>query len=77
MEDHMNNLFFAHRTGTGRTAGGQEVDWSRLPPSGFGRLLAAVVIIGIAVTVLDHAATGKASADSLTASSYGSPQRGR
>ena len=67
----MNNLFSAHWTGTARTAGGQEADWSRLPPSGFGRLLAAVAIIGVGVCFLDHAA-GKGPADSLIASSYDS-----
>jgi hypothetical protein len=74
MEDHMNNLFSAHWTG--RKAGGREADWSHLPPSGFGRLLAAVVITGIAVCLLDHAA-GKGSADTAVASSYESTQEWR
>jgi hypothetical protein len=77
MEDHMNNLFSAHWTSTGRKAGAQEVDWLNPPPSGFGRLLAAVAIIGIAVCILDYASS-KGSADTLIASSdYGSSQQGR
>ncbi|WP_214474526.1 hypothetical protein [Mesorhizobium sp. dw_380] len=67
----MNNLFSAHWISTGRKAGEQEVDWLHPPPSGFGRLLAAVAIIGIGVCVLDQAA-GKGPADSLIASSYDS-----
>jgi hypothetical protein len=71
MEVHMNDLFSAHWTSTGRKAGEQEIDWLQQPASGFGRLLAAVAIIGVGVCVLDHAA-GKGPADSLIASSYDS-----
>ncbi|TPJ32954.1 hypothetical protein FJ434_24260 [Mesorhizobium sp. B2-5-13] len=67
----MNNLFSAHWTGTGRKAGGQEIDLLRQPASGFGRLLVAVAIIGVGVCFLDHAAD-KGPADNLIASSYGS-----
>lgn len=72
----MNNLFSAHRTGTGRKAGEQEADWLHPPPSGFGRLLAAVAIIGVAVCLLDHAA-GKGPADISVASSYASTHEWR
>ena len=68
----MNNLFSAHWNGTGKRAGLQEIDCSR--PSGFGRLLAAVAVIGIAVCVLDHAAAGKDAAGTVIA--YGSSQQG-
>ena len=53
----MNNLFSAHWNGPTRRASPRNIDCSR--PSGFGRLLAAVVIIGIAVSLLDHVAAGK------------------
>jgi hypothetical protein len=76
MEDRMNNLFSAHWRCTGREAGEQEADWSHPPYSGFGRLLAAVAIIGVAVSVLDYVA-GKSPADTSIASSYGSSQQGR
>jgi hypothetical protein len=76
MEVHMNNLFSAHWMDTGREAGAQETDWLHQPPSGFGRLLAAVAIIGLGVCFLDHAA-GKGPADTLITSSYVSSQQGR
>jgi hypothetical protein len=76
MEDHMNNLFSAHWRYTGRKAGEQEADWLHRPPSGFGRLLAAVAIIGVAVSVLDHAA-GEGPAETTVASSYDSTQEWR
>ena len=69
----MNNLFSAHWMDTGREAGAQETDWLYQPPSGFGRLLAAVAIIGVAFCFIDHAA-GKHPADTLIASSYVSQQ---
>ncbi|TGQ43833.1 MULTISPECIES: hypothetical protein [unclassified Mesorhizobium] len=72
----MNNLFSAHWTSTGCKADEQEAYWSHLPPSGFGRLLAAVVIIGVALSVLDSAAD-KGPPDISIASSYGSSQQGR
>ncbi|MER8549689.1 hypothetical protein NKI39_13935 [Mesorhizobium sp. M0664] len=83
MEDHMNNLFSAHWTSTGHRAGEQQADWSRLQPSGFGRLLAAIAIIGIAVSLLDYAAAGldsaagKGSAEISVASSSASSQEWR
>jgi hypothetical protein len=52
----------------------QEIDCSRPPPSGFGRLLAAVAIIGIAVILLDHAAVGMSATDTVIA--YGSSEQG-
>ncbi|CAN7246699.1 hypothetical protein [Mesorhizobium sp. LjRoot246] len=69
----MNNLFSAHWTSTGRRAGLQESDPLHVPPSGFGRLLAAVAIIGIAVSLLDHVAAGKGLTDTVIA--YGSSQQ--
>ncbi|MER8505841.1 hypothetical protein [Mesorhizobium sp. M0199] len=82
MEDHMNNLFSAHWTNTSHRAGEQQADWSRLPPSGFGRLLAAIAIIGIAVSFLDYAAgldhtAGKGPAEISLASAAASTQEWR
>jgi len=66
----MNNLFSAHWNGpSGRP---QEIDCSR--PSGFGRLLAAIAVIGIAVILLDHAAAGMSANDTVIA--YGSSEQG-
>ncbi|MBZ9717232.1 hypothetical protein LB519_05175 [Mesorhizobium sp. AD1-1] len=70
----MNNLFSAHWTSTCRTADPGKSDPLHVPPSGFGRLLAAVAIIGIAVSLLDHIAAGKNSTDTVIA--YGSSQQG-
>ncbi|MER8415327.1 hypothetical protein [Mesorhizobium sp. M0618] len=70
----MNNLFSAHWTSTGRRADLGERDPLHVPPSGFGRLLAAVAIIGIAISLLDHVAAGKDSTDIVIA--YGSSQQG-
>lgn len=70
----MNNLFSAHWTSTGRRADRQESDPLRVPPSGLGRLLAAVAIIGIAVSLLDHVAAGNGTHDTVIA--YGSSQQG-
>jgi hypothetical protein len=72
MEVHMNNLFSAHWNSIGAGVRPQEIDCSR--PSGFGRLLAAVAVIGIAVVALDHAAAGKDAAGTLIA--YGSSEQG-
>ncbi|WP_245437157.1 hypothetical protein [Mesorhizobium helmanticense] len=76
MEVHMDNLFFALWKMPGRKVVRQEDYWLHPPPSGFGRLLAAVAIIGVAVCSLDHAA-GKGAADTVVAASYGSSQQGR
>jgi len=72
----MDNLFFALWKSPGRQAGRQEDFWLDPPASGFGRLLAAVAIIGVAACLLDHAATGDGKADTLVAASYGSSQHG-
>ncbi|WP_256752007.1 hypothetical protein [Mesorhizobium sp. Mes31] len=72
----MDSLFFALWKSPGRKAGRREDFWLHPPPSGLGRLLAAVAIIGIAACLLDHAAGG-APADTLIASTYGSSQQGR
>ncbi|MBZ9773154.1 hypothetical protein [Mesorhizobium sp. CO1-1-8] len=69
----MNNLFSAHWTSTGRTVDPGESDPLHVPPSGFGRLLAAIAIIGIAVSLLDHVAAAKDSTDTVI---YGSSQQG-
>ncbi|UVK39775.1 hypothetical protein LHFGNBLO_001178 [Mesorhizobium sp. AR10] len=73
----MDNLFFALWKRPGRRAVRPEDFWLHPPPSGLGRLLAAVAIIGIAACLLDHAATVKGAADSVVAASYGSSQQGR
>ncbi|RWI28637.1 MAG: hypothetical protein E5X43_17530 [Mesorhizobium sp.] len=70
----MNNLFSAHWRDTGRKAAEQEADWLDRQPSGFGRLLAAVAMIGVAVSLLDYAAV-KSPAETLAANS--SSQQGR
>ena len=72
----MDNLFFALWQGAGCKAGRREDFWLQPPASGFGRLLAAVAIIGIAVCLLDHAAAVKRNADTLVTAYYGSPQQG-
>ncbi|MGX9147326.1 hypothetical protein [Mesorhizobium sp. 128a] len=68
----MNNLFSAHWNCTGKSPWLQEIDCPR--PSGFGRLLAAIVVIGIAVILLDHAAAGNGANDTVI--TYGSSQQG-
>jgi hypothetical protein len=75
MEVHMDNLFFALWKSPGRGPERQEDLWLDRPPLGFGRLLAAAAIIGLAVCLLDHAAAaGKA--DTFVTASYGSLQQG-
>ena len=71
----MDNLFFALWKSPGRGPGRRQDFWLDPPPLGFGRLLAAVAIIGVAVCLLDHtAAVGKA--DTLVTASYGLSQQG-
>ena len=72
----MDSLFFALWKSPGRKAGRREDFWLHPPPSGLGRLLAAVAIIGIAACLLDHAATVRGNADTLVTASYGSSQQG-
>ncbi|AZO20990.1 MULTISPECIES: hypothetical protein [unclassified Mesorhizobium] len=56
----------------------QETDWAEVPPSGFGRLLVAVAVIGLAIGLLDHAAAQASLAgSSLIASSYDPAQQRR
>ncbi|TIM08371.1 MULTISPECIES: hypothetical protein [unclassified Mesorhizobium] len=69
----MNNLFSAHWMDTCRKAAEWEADWLDRQPCGFGRLLAAVAMIGVAVSLLDHAAV-KSPAGTLVAN--GSSQQG-
>ncbi|CAN7746885.1 hypothetical protein [Mesorhizobium caraganae] len=66
----MNNLFSAHWNGPGGRP--QDIDCSR--PSGFGRLLLAIAIIGLAVCVLDQVSAGKAATGTLIA--YGPSEQG-
>ncbi|SJM31614.1 hypothetical protein [Mesorhizobium delmotii] len=73
----MDGLFIALWKSSGRKPERREDYWLHPPPFGFGRLLAAVAIIGVAACVLDHAATGIGAADTEVAASYGSPQQGR
>ena len=68
----MNNLFSAHWNSTSTGVRPQEIDCSR--PSGFGRLLLVIAIIGLAVCVLDHVSAGKAATGTLIA--YGSSEQG-
>ncbi len=78
----MNNLFSAHWNGA--EGGPRKIDCPSVcqTPSGFGRLLAAIAVIGIAVCVLDHVAAGKAATGTLmiaygdTGIAYGSSQQG-
>lgn len=49
---------------------GQTGDWSRIPPSGLGRLLAALAIIVVAFSLLDHAAVRESQADAGVTPSY-------
>jgi hypothetical protein len=72
----MDNLFFTLWKSPGRKAGRQEDYWLHPPASGFGRLLMAIAIIGIAACLLDHAAAVKGNADTFVAASYGSSQQG-
>jgi len=65
----MDMLFCAHWKKDGRRSGGHEADWMHQPAPAFGRFLAAVAIIGVAVCILDHAAAGKSRADVPVASS--------
>ncbi|AZN96940.1 hypothetical protein EJ066_06380 [Mesorhizobium sp. M9A.F.Ca.ET.002.03.1.2] len=72
----MDGLFFAVWKSPDRKPKRQEDYWLHVPPSGFGRLLAAIAIIGVAACVLDHAAAVKGGADTITVASYGSSQQG-
>ena len=73
----MDSQFSVQWRRTGRKAGGQEIDWLRPSPSGFGRLLASVAIIGVGVCLLDHAA-GKSPPDTfVVTSTYVPSQQGR
>ena len=72
----MDNLFFALWKRPGRKTERPEDFWLDPPPSGLGRLLAAVVIIGVAAGVLDHAAAVGGKADTLTTASYDLSQEG-
>ncbi|UVK42499.1 hypothetical protein BPNPMPFG_004190 [Mesorhizobium sp. AR07] len=73
----MDNLLFALWKDPGHKAGRREEFWLHPPASGFGRLLVAIAIIGIAACLLDHAAAAvEGNADTLVAASYGSSQQG-
>ncbi|QKC85998.1 hypothetical protein EB232_05040 [Mesorhizobium sp. NZP2077] len=72
----MDNLFFALWKSPGDRAGRQEDFWLDSPAPVFGRLLAAVAIIGVAAWLLDHAAAVDGKADTLVTASYGSSQQG-
>ena len=75
MEVHLDNLFFALWKTPGRKSGRQEDFWLDPPAPVFGRLLAAVAIIGVAACLLDHAAAVEGKADTLVVASYGSYQQ--
>ncbi|RUU11310.1 hypothetical protein EOD23_10875 [Mesorhizobium sp. USDA-HM6] len=72
----MDNLFFALWKRPGRRALQPQDFWLDPPASGFGRIAAAVAIIGIAACLLDQAAAVKGKADSIAVASYGSSQEG-
>jgi hypothetical protein len=76
MEVQMDDLFFTLWKSPGRKAGRREDFWLHPPASGFGRLLVAIAIIGIAAWLLDHAVAVKGNADTVVAASYGSSQQG-
>ncbi|MET3579250.1 hypothetical protein ABID19_002275 [Mesorhizobium robiniae] len=73
----MDGLFFALWKSSGRKPERREDYGLHPPPSGFGRLLAAVAIIGVAASVLDHMAARKGAADAAVAAFYGSSPQGR
>lgn len=67
----MDNLLFAMCKRGGKTR--RPEDFSSDPPeSGFGRLLAAAAIIGVAASLLDQAAAIRDKPDSAVGASYGS-----
>ncbi|TPM35246.1 hypothetical protein [Mesorhizobium sp. B2-3-5] len=72
----MDNLLFALWHERGHRPGRQDGFWLDPPASGFGRLLAAVAIIGAAACLLDQAAAVEGKADTPAAASYGSSQHG-
>ncbi|MDX8453588.1 hypothetical protein RFM98_12545 [Mesorhizobium sp. VK9D] len=53
----MDNLFLVIWRKPGRKAQQSEEFWLDPPSPGFGRLAAAIAIIGVAACLLDHAAT--------------------
>ena len=72
----MDNLFFALWSRPGRKAEGREDFWSDPPPHGFGRLLAALAIVGVGACLLDQAAAVKGKADIVAVVSYDSSKEG-
>ncbi|TPI11347.1 hypothetical protein FJW06_20045 [Mesorhizobium sp. B4-1-3] len=70
----MDNLF----SGSVQAAQPQRKEdfWLDLPPSGFGRLLLAVAVIGVAACLLDDAAAARGAADTVRIASYGSSRQG-
>jgi hypothetical protein len=72
----MDDLFFALWERRGRSLRPRQDFWLDPPASGFGRLLAAVAIIGVSACLLDHAAPDTGKADIVAAASYGPSQEG-
>ncbi|MDX8531802.1 hypothetical protein RFM41_08395 [Mesorhizobium sp. VK25A] len=70
----MDDLFFSLWRRSGGKPQRKEDFWLDPPPSGFGRLLASVAVIGVAACLLDHAAAVKGAADTVRTASYGSSQ---
>ncbi|RUU56720.1 hypothetical protein [Mesorhizobium sp. M2C.T.Ca.TU.002.02.1.1] len=70
----MDDLFFSLWRRSGGKPQRREDFWLNPPPSGFGRLLVAVAVIGVAACLLDHAGAAKGAADTVRTASYGSSQ---
>jgi len=71
----MDNLFLAILGKSGRNGRQLEELWLDPPASGFGRLAAAIAIIGVAACLLDHAATASKT-DTIAFASYESSTEG-
>lgn len=72
----MNDLFFALWKGPNRKVCRHDL-WLDPPPPGVARLLAAVVAIGAAAWLLDHAGAIEGKAGTLVTASDGFSQEGR
>ncbi|TPL47265.1 hypothetical protein [Mesorhizobium sp. B2-4-6] len=71
----MDNLFLAVWGRPGRKGRRLEEFWLDPPAPGFGRLAAAIAIIGVAACLLDHAATASKT-DTVAVALYTSSTKG-